>query len=471
MQALVMDEIAAIYENIAAKVGRQKYEIWFKSSTKLTLSENYLKISVPNNFIAGWIENHFLEEIKSAAKYVTGIDVKIAFNITPELLGRKKGTSAGTEKKVSEITSKTLKTEPVKVTPTTKKIKRLKLKLDDFIVGPCNKLAFNAAKTVAEKPEAIFNPLFIHGSYGIGKTHLLQGVCNDLSNKCPNAKCIYVSAEDFTNQYVMALKNKSLDKFRNKFRQADILAIDDIHFLANKKSTQEEFLHTFNTIDLANKKVVLASDAHPKMIEQLTESLVSRFVSGMVVKIEVPDFETRLKICKKHAASLKTKLSDDVLTFVAKNITKSIRELEGALLKLSAFATISGKTTDVHTAKQILADSITSKDAIVTVEKILSATADYFDTTVGEIKSASKQRKVSLARSVCMFLSRELTDLSYPEIGAKNGNKNHPTVNQANKKIKKMLTDNKTISWKSELGITEKTAEEILEHMREKISI
>ena len=207
---------------------------------------------------------------------------------------------------------------------------------DLFVVGGKNQLAYNAAQAVISQDQSLFNPLFVHGGYGVGKTHLLQGICNEIFQQTPGCRWMYLSAEDFANQYVMALKTHKLDMFRNRFRNLDILAIDDIHFLANKTAMQEEFLHTFNSIDLAGKQVVLASDAHPKEIGQLCEKLVNRCVSGMVVRIDPPDYEMRVKICLRRAEQLRLSLSKEVLEYVAESVASGIRELEGALVKLSA---------------------------------------------------------------------------------------------------------------------------------------
>ncbi|MHC4752469.1 MAG: DnaA ATPase domain-containing protein, partial [Planctomycetota bacterium] len=309
---------AAINEALAEKVGRQKFRIWFKNSTKLTLAGGYLKIGVPNLFIASWIENHFLNEINQAVRSVTGTEAKVTFTIDPKLSGHQRRAQldsqlsavASVKKARSSASSagpnrsRFYKDRGTKVRGSSKK--RLKLSLDTFVVGSSNELAYNAAKVVVNEQQSPFNPLFVHGGYGLGKTHLLQGICNAVCEKRPQTNWLYLSAEDFVNQFVLALKTKKLEAFRRRMRQTDLLAIDDIHFLASKPSTQEEFLHTFNTINLAGKQVVLASDAHPKMIEQLSEKLVSRFVSGMVVKINIPDLNTRCQICRQYAKNIKS---------------------------------------------------------------------------------------------------------------------------------------------------------------------
>ena len=263
MQSTITDETSALNEALAEKVGPQKFRIWFKNSTRLTLTDSYLKVGVPNLFIASWIENHFSNEISQAVKTVSGSERKITFTIDPELAGHQRRTQLDSQAQLVEKAHNS-QNKRAKVQPPVGK--QLKLTLDTFVVGPSNELAYNAAKAVVREQQSPFNPLFIHGGYGVGKTHLLQGICNAVGKNRPQTNWLYLSAEDFANQFVLALKTKKLEAFRRRMRQTDLLAIDDIHFLASKPSTQEEFLHTFNTIDLAGKQVVMVSDAHPKMI-------------------------------------------------------------------------------------------------------------------------------------------------------------------------------------------------------------
>ncbi|MDD5011769.1 MAG: DnaA/Hda family protein, partial [Phycisphaerae bacterium] len=338
MPTTITDEVVAINQLLAEKIGQQKHRVWFKNSTRFTVADDYLKIGVPNPFVGSWIESHFLTEINSAVESVTGSAKKITFNIEPQLAGSQRRAQLDNQAQlVQQAQNKTTRSRfsDRKLTE-----RPLKMTLESFVVGPSNQLAYNAAVSLISDEVSLFNPLFIHGGYGLGKTHLMQGICNMMCRTRPEAKWLYVSAEDFTNQFVLALKTKKLEAFRRRYRQTDLLAIDDIHFLASKPSTQEEFLHTFNTINLAGKKVVLASDAHPKLIGQLCESLVSRFVSGMVVKIETPDFKTRCKIICQKAAAMNKQLEDKVVSYIAENIRSNIRELEGAILKLIAYSSL-----------------------------------------------------------------------------------------------------------------------------------
>jgi chromosomal replication initiator protein len=342
--------------------------------------------------------------------------------------------------------------------------------LDSFVVGPSNQLAYNAAVSLTSEEVSPFNPLFIHGGYGLGKTHLMQGICDMMCRTRPQANWLYVSAEDFTNQFVLALKTKKLEAFRRRYRQTDLLAIDDIHFLASKPSTQEEFLHTFNTINLAGKKVVLASDAHPKMIGQLCESLVSRFVSGMVVKIEPPDFKTRCKIICQKASAMNKQLPEKVVAYIAENIRSNIRELEGAILKLIAYSSLCNEKISPEIARQVLAEHISRTDPIVHISDIEAAATTFFGITPADVHSSKKDRTVSLARSFSMYLARKYTDMSFPEIGRLMGNKNHATVILACRKIEDLVKNNTQVNWQSPNGNKVAKAQDILAQLKETIA-
>ncbi len=461
------DMIAAMCDELAARVGPQKYKIWFKHSTKLSLTENYVNIGVPNLFIGSWIENHFANEIAQAAKAVTGQNLKIAFAIDPELSGQQRKSQLDYQ---AQLVTKSQDQQRFGKKTVQKTDKPLKLSLDTFVVGPSNELAYNAAKAVVNDQKSPFNPLFIHGGYGVGKSHLLQGICNAVSQTRPETGWLYLSAEDFANQFVLALKTKKLEAFRSRMRQTELLAIDDIHFLASKPSTQQEFLHTFNAIDLAGKQVVLVSDAHPKMIGQLCDKLVNRFVSGMVVKIDNPDLETRLEICRRYAAETKKHIPEAVIRYISEHIRSNVRELEGALLKVIAFSSLQCKKVDLFMAKEILAEHLARTDPIVHISDIESTVATFFGITSADIHSSKKDRTISLARHFSMYLARKHTNMSSPEIGRFMGNKNHATVLLACRKIEDELQKNSELRWESPSGNKISKARTILAKLQESIS-
>ena len=286
----------------------------------------------------------------------------------------------------------------------------------------------------------------------------------------PETNWLYLSAEDFANQFVLALKTKKLEAFRRRMRQTDLLAIDDIHFLASKPSTQEEFLHTFNTIDLAGKQIVLVSDAHPKMIGQLSEKLVNRFVSGMVVKIETPDLQTRCQICKQYATTMRKHIPESVIRYIAENLRTNVRELQGALLKLIAFASLQNEKINLFMAKELLTEHLARTDPIVHISDIESAVATYFGITPANIHSSRKNRTITLARHFSMYLARKHTKMSSSEVGRCMGNKNHATVLLACKKIEDQIKQNAELHWYGSAGNKVSKARTILAHLEESIS-
>ena len=493
MQSTITDEssrtaasqISAINEALAEKVGPQKFRIWFKNSTNMTLADGYLKVGVPNLFIASWIENHFLDEITQVVRTVTGAEVKITFSIDPELSGHQRRTQLGSQSPLvaggGRTRSPARLNSPKSILDSRRASSsrhrasgRLKLSLETFVVGSSNELAYNAAKAVVNEQQSPFNPLFIHGGYGVGKTHLLQGICNAVCEKRPQTNWLYLSAEDFVNQFVLALKTKKLEAFRRRMRQTDLLAIDDIHFLASKPSTQEEFLHTFNTISLAGKQVVLACDAHPKMIGQLSEKLVNRFVSGMVVKIQNPDFRTRCQICRQYLKTknlkLKSQIPESVITYIAENLRTNVRELEGALLKLIAYSALKNEKINLSMARAVMVEHLERCDPIVHVSDIESATATFFGITPTSIHSSKKNRTVALARHFSMYLTRKHTKMSSSEIGRVMGNKNHATVLLACKKIEGMIQQNAELHWKGPEGNKISKARTVLAQLEKDIS-
>ncbi|MCL5278443.1 MAG: chromosomal replication initiator protein DnaA [Planctomycetes bacterium] len=503
MQASITEErpraagldTTAITEALSQRIGAQKYRIWFQSCARFTAADGMLRIGVANPFLATWLEGHFLKDIQGAAQTVLGSVPQIVFTVDAELGGSQRravlgsGAPVGGARSAAGGASRGAATVPSRpgagpaVEDTSSGvIEGLRLTLETFVVGPSNELAYNAAKAVIREQQSPFNPLFIHGGYGVGKTHLLQGICHGVVQARPQTRWLYLSAEDFANQFVLALKTRKLEAFRRRMRQTDLLAIDDVHFLASKPSTQEEFLHTFNTISLAGKQVILVSDAHPKMIGQLSEKLVNRFVSGMVVKIEAPDLQTRCDICRQFATRmLKTSLGgpdtkrsgampESVIRFVAERVRTNVRELEGAVLKLIAYATLQNEQLSVAMAQAILAEHIERSDPMVHVTDIEATVGAYFGVTPAHLHSAKKGRTISLARHFSMYLTRQHTNMSSSEVGRHMGNKNHATVLVACKKVEEMLQRDVEVHWEGPAGNKVAKAKAILAHLEDGIA-
>jgi chromosomal replication initiator protein len=483
--------IGAINDAIAERIGQKKYRIWFKNSTRLSFTDGILKVGVANQFISSWLESHFQAQVADAAKAVIGRDCRPVFAVDSKLAAGQKtfafnepalpdlecrGRGSGVEGNITHAPSKSPVLIhqnsihiPQNVTADPPKGPKLKLTFDSFVVGRSNQLAYNAARAIVTDKQSPFNPLFIHGGYGLGKTHLLQGICNEMRSSRPTASWQYISAEDFANQFVLALKTRKLDAFRYRMRQTDLLAIDDIHFLASKPSTQQEFLYTFNTLDLKGRQVVLASDAHPKEIKQLSEKLVNRFVSGMVVRIEPPDFQTRCEICRRYAVTLKKNVPEEVISYIADNLKNSIRELQGGLLKVTASASLQNAKIDLATAKAAMAELIERSEPITNLSNIESAAAQYFGITASAIHSSKKDKTVALARHFCMYLARKHTRMSSSEIGRLLGDKNHATVLVGCKKIEEHIAANSRLNWQGPAGNRVCNAKAILEELESRI--
>jgi chromosomal replication initiator protein len=486
----------AITEALSQRIGAQKYKIWFQNCARFTVAEGTLRIGVANPFLATWLEGHFLKDIQGAAQAVLGSVPEIAFTVDAQLGGAQRraavgpgspagggvGSAPGLASRGAATVPGRRGSGPVMEGTSPGGAEGLRLTLDTFVVGPSNELAYNAAKAVIREQQSPFNPLFVHGGYGVGKTHLLQGICHGVAQARPQTRWLYLSAEEFANQFVLALKTRKLEAFRRRMRQTDLLAIDDVHFLASKPSIQEEFLHTFNTISLVGKQVVLVSDAHPKMIGQLSEKLVNRFVSGMVVKIETPDLQTRCEICRQFARRMLTAslggpdtkrpgaMPENVIRFVAERVRTNVRELEGAVLKLIAYATLQNEQLSVAMAQAVLAEHIERCDPMVHVTDIEAAVGAYFGVTPAQLHSARKGRTVSLARHFSMYLTRQHTNMSSSEVGRHMGNKNHATVLVACKKVEEMLRRDVEVHWEGPAGNKVAKAKAILAHLEDGIT-
>jgi chromosomal replication initiator protein len=481
-------QVAAITEALAERIGHQKYGIWFKNSIRFTLTDGHLRVDVPNLFMASWLENHFLIDITHATQSVLGTCPKITFAVNSELAGTGSRSQVGrisfstAAARIHPATGVRRQSQTPLVVTQNRRGSKLKFTLDSFVVGSTNELAYNAAKAVVKEQQSPFNPLFIHGGCGVGKTHLLQGICNEVSKCRPVTNWLYLSAEDFANEFVLALKTKKLEAFRRRMRQTDLLAIDDIHFLASKPSTQEEFLHTFNTISLAGKQVVLVSDAHPKMIAQLSEKLVNRFVSGMVVHVDPPDFQMRCEICRRYAKALTrtapgenlqvtrppNRIPEDVIGYIAEKLRTNVRELEGAMLKLTAYSALQNHRITLSVAQEVLAEHLERCEPIVHVSDIENSVAAYFSVTGANIRSAKKDRTITIARHFSMYLARKHTKMSSAEVGRLTG-KNHVTVLMGCRKIEELLERNGDIHWYSTDGHRVAKARDIFAQLEDSI--
>ncbi|MCK5113374.1 MAG: chromosomal replication initiator protein DnaA [Phycisphaerae bacterium] len=463
------DVLRRVFGTLQDRIGPQKYNAWFKHGTAVSVEDGHIKVSVPNPFVANWIEQHYQSDLIESVETHTGQRLGVVVAIDPSLNGQCSKRELDIQ---AEIVSRATQGRARPRKPLSSPV--LKHSLNDFVVGPCNKLAYQAAMTAAMgSGNNSCSQLFVHGSCGVGKTHLLQGICNAISKMHNNGngplKWKYVTGEQFTNEFITAVRNKQGAQFREKYRKLDLLAIDDVHFLAAKRATQDEFLHTFNAIESAGKQILLASDAHPRMVGELNEQLVSRFLSGMLVKIESPDRETRTAVLRRKAAAMKLELSEEVLSYVTMHIRGSIRELEGTLVKLSALAALENTTVTLSMARDALSDHLARTDSAITLGDIESVTATFFGITPADIHSSRRTRTVSVARMLAMYLARRHTRMSYPEIGRFMG-KNHSSVVLAVQRLEKNLAKNESLTWVTPMGTKEMPASDLLRLLDEQIN-
>ena len=494
--------VTRITQAIQQRVGAQRYQVWFSNSTKFDVKHDALEVAVANDFISEWISRHYARSIQEAASEVMGNALPVRINVVPQLFdgkhktseAREPGTSALIQRhqyvpKEAEVVSKPIdftkksvdtKAHPklgvgmreesriaAPVAPIASQPPRLRHDLSDYIVGPSNQLAYSAVQYVAQYPGAQYNPLFIHGSCGLGKTHLLQGLCKEFIKHHPTKKWMYCTGEEFTNEFLVALRNNRVDAFRRKMRELELLVIDDVHFLAGKKATQEEFLHTFNAIEAMGRQVVLASDEHPKLIAEFGESLVNRFVSGMVVRIDPPNQQMRCDLLRRMSLKNRTNLTEEVISWVARRVTQNVRELEGAVTRISAHTRLTGRPADLMLAQEALGDLDRQLVAPVKPESVLSAVCSYFGLEMKELMSGRRQRTISLARSVAMYLVRRTSKLSFPEIAGKMGKRNHSTVISACRRVERAAQKNERFAWSTHLGDRDEEAGELLQRLEE----
>lgn len=398
---------------IKEKVNPQTFETWFKPTKGIGISGETLVLEVPNSFFKDWLLEHHLELIKSTVKNTAGLNLALDFSYSANEPVVSRAPAKTSEKKQEAQNSFGL--NPAYT-------------FDDFVIGPSNKMAHAAAMAVAESPAKAYNPLFIYGKAGMGKTHLMNAIGHCVAAKNQNIKVVYITSEQFTNQLIQSIQNRSTDKFRAKYRNVDVLLIDDVHFIAGKESTQEEFFHTFNTLHDAHKQIVLSSDKPPKEIDRLEERLVSRFEWGLIVSISQPDFETRVAILRQKLKREGVAVPDDVIFYIGEKIKSNIRELEGALKRVVANAVLLKQNVTLDLARSVLKDMVREKESRITAESIFEEVAAYFNVRVSDIKGRRRTKQMVLPRQISMYLIRKLADHSLPEIGELCGSRDHTTV-------------------------------------------
>jgi chromosomal replication initiator protein len=458
-------------------IQREQFETWFRRAELRRLDDQVATLAVQNGFSSYFIENFYREVLERALKSVLGSARKVELMVDAELTvaPRRPGDGdGGSDPAASEPTTQpavapsptnhapSANHAPSRGTPSVAQVAGDILhpaprrphrgllsasdvglnpgyRFDTFVVGPCNRFANAAAVGVSESPGKTYNPFFIHGNVGLGKTHLMQSLCHALLERDPDVRILYLSCETFVNHFIGALENGDLHEFRNKYRNVDVLVVDDIHLLANKDRTQEEFFHTFNTLYNAGKQIVLSSDSPPKDIPTLQGRLVSRFKWGLVTEMEPPCYETRMAILKRKSRERGRELPDEVARLLAERIDTNIRELEGAVTKVIGYAALAGQPVTEDLARECLGEFFAKKITAPNMEDVLQVTTQHFNLRLSDIQSRKRTAAIAYARQVGMYLARRVTRLSLEEIGGYFGGRDHSTVLYAIQKITRML--------------------------------
>lgn len=417
---------------IKGELTNVSYNTWIKSLTPMSIDNNIVVLKVPNEFTKDILESRYKSLLINTLKDVSSKDFDIKFIINNE------------EDKTLKIQSN--KPEREKEIEVNSHNLNPKYTFESFVVGNSNRFAHAASLAVAESPAKAYNPLFIYGGVGLGKTHLMHAIGHYVLQNNPNAKIVYVSSEKFTNELINSIKDDKNEAFRNKFRSVDILLIDDIQFIAGKERTQEEFFHTFNALYESNKQIILSSDRPPKEIPTLEDRLRSRFEWGLIADIQVPDFETRIAILNKKADVENLNIPNEVMVYIATKIKSNIRELEGALIRIVAYSSLTNREISVDLASEALRDIVSSKQPqAINILLIQDVVASYYNLRVEDLKSSRKTRNVAFPRQVAMYLSRKLTDNSLPKIGEEFGGRDHTTVIHAYDKISTALKSDENL--------------------------
>jgi chromosomal replication initiator protein len=435
------------------ELSAQQYNTWVKP-LKAEVTEDAIRILAPNRFVLQWVKEKFLSQIQNIALELLPEHIVIELDI-----GQNSNKPTNLSKKSTPLKDVFKETVTTEIQKTNGKVatasRRIATKssglnpsfnLDNFVTGRANQLARAAAIQVADNPGLAYNPLFIYGGVGLGKTHLLQAIGNHLKKSKPDANIRYLHAERYVSDVVKAYENKAFDQFKQEYHSLDLLLIDDIQFFAKKTRTQEEFFYAFNTLIEEKKQIVITCDTYPKEIIDVDERLRTRFSWGLTVAIEPPELEMRVAILLKKAESVNIELHEDVAFFVAKQIRSSVRELEGALNRIIAMANFTGHPIDIHLAKDALRDLIAVRGRQITIENIQKTVADYYKIKVSEMYSKKRARSVARPRQIAMSLARELTNHSFPEIGEAFGSRHHTTVMHACEEIENLRLNDQTIA-------------------------
>jgi len=419
-----------VLSRLEQSIDKTEYNTWFQPTSFLAEKGETLDVRVPSSRFVDQISSRYSHQIRSILDELSSSRTKIHFVAD--------AGESGLQEAPPPRSAAASEPPPAVFNP--------RYRFGSFVVGNSNQLAYAAALAIAENPSSSFNPLFIYGGAGLGKTHLIQALGQQMRQAHPSLKIVYMSADNFVTELITSIRYDRMSSFRDRYRSVDALLLDDIQFLAGKERTQEEFFHTFNALYEAQKQIVFTSDAPPRDIPTLEERLRSRFEWGLIADIQAPDLETKVAILRKKAEDKKIRLPDDVALFIAERVRSNIRELEGHLNRVTAFASLSGHPISMDLTKEALHDLLSKENKPITPAEILKVVAAHYGIKVSELKSKSNARPISYPRQVAMFICKALTDLSYPEIGKIFNNKHHSTVIYSVEKIEKLKADDSAVS-------------------------
>jgi chromosomal replication initiator protein len=450
--------VASLEQAIAQRIGEPRYNFWFARNTKFTWEDDQLVVGVPNHFYQDWLQNTFADAVRGAAQAVLGRPMQVRFVIDPELFQAARQTQAEIEGAASQQGGKGLRggggvssphdrstSSPTPVaSPGSRPVRGSKatrrwLRLADFVVGSCNRVAHASAVSLVEAPAQGVNPLVLHGPVGTGKSHLLEGIYVGLRKHQPDWRVYYVTAEDFTNRFVQAMRFGKLGAFRKHFRECDSLLVDDLDFLATKRATQEEFLHTFDALLTNGKQLVVTCDCHPRLADEFSPELTDRLLAGAVWGLTPPNAETRLEILRAKSARIQPAIPEDVLRFLAEQLRGNVRELEGALHSVQHFSRVVGRPVDLALAREALGDLLRHAIRVIQLVDIDRAICHVLRLDAAALQSKQRAWMVSHPRMLAMYLARKHTAAAYSEIGRHFGGRNHSTAVAAEKKIRQWL--------------------------------
>ena len=408
------DEVLA---RVEVKVNRHSFATWFRPTTSLGLEDRHLRVRVPNSQFKDWLAKNYLGVIAEALSEIGRGEVEVVFEAEPEPAAAGE-TTAGDRDAAGAASS---------LNP--------KYTFESFVVGSSNQFAHAAARAVAEIPSKSYNPLFLYGGVGLGKTHLMHAIGHYIAARNRQLNLLYISSDRFINEMINAIRFDRLPAFRQKYRAIDVLLVDDIQFIAGKDRTQEEFFHIFNALHDAQKQIVISSDCPPRQIPTLEERLHSRFEWGLIADIQPPDIETKVAIMRKKAEAERVEIPENVALFIASKVRTNIRELEESLIRLIAYASLTGRESDLGLAQEVLRDLLQTEDKPITIEMIQKFVADHYNVKLAELKAKNNAKAISFPRQIAMYLSKNLTNASLPEIGKSFGGKHHSTVIHSINKI------------------------------------